>query len=79
MKPCYFNYLGGFIIIGNDNWTDSPLGISIDNRIELCSTRSKSESTENTDGKWSEWCTPFIWSKWGEDGIAGINGFSNSF
>lgn len=59
-------------IIGKDNnWTDSPLGISIDNRIELCSTRSKSESTKNTDGKWSEWCTPFIWSKWGEDGIDG--------
>lgn len=47
-------------------WTKCAQGIDEIYKIEVCSQRTKSEK----DG-WSEWSKPFIWSKWGEDGIDG--------
>lgn len=48
-------------------WTDSPQGISKENQIEACTQRVK-EAGEND---FSPWVAPFIWAKWGDDGIDG--------
>ena len=48
-------------------WTDSPSGISESYKIEVCSQRTKNAGSKS----WSNWCTPFIWAKWGENGIDG--------
>lgn len=48
-------------------WTDSPSGISENYKIEVCSQRTKNAGSES----WSNWCPPFIWAKWGDDGIDG--------
>lgn len=46
-------------------WGDHPVGISQEYPYELCSYRRK----EN--GNWGEYSMPFIWSRWGEDGVDG--------
>lgn len=49
-----------------EGWTNSPSGISIENKCEWVSTRNKSDKQ-----KWSNWSNPAIWSKWGVDGVDG--------
>lgn len=47
-------------------WTDHPTGISEQYQCEwVCSHNSQ------TDGSWSEWSDPTIWSKWGVNGKDG--------
>lgn len=47
-------------------WTDHPTGISEQYQCEwVCSHNLQ------TDGSWSEWSSPTIWSKWGVDGKDG--------
>jgi len=47
-------------------WSDNPQGVSKENMVEWICTRSK-----GTDGIWTEYSTPVIWSKWGEKGMDG--------
>ena len=49
----------------SSGWTASPLGITEEYKYEYVSVRTK------TDGTWSEFSTPVIWSKWGEKGQDG--------
>ena len=47
-------------------WTDHPTGISESYQCEwVCSHNLQ------TDGSWSEWEGPTIWSKWGANGKDG--------
>lgn len=47
-------------------WTDHPTGISEQYQCEwVCSHNLQ------TDGSWSEWSSPTIWSKWGVNGKDG--------
>lgn len=47
-------------------WTDHPTGISEEYQCEwVCSHNLQ------TDGSWSEWSSPTIWSKWGVNGKDG--------
>lgn len=47
-------------------WTDHPTGISESYQCEwVCSHNLQ------TDGSWSEWSSPTIWSKWGVNGKDG--------
>ena len=46
-------------------WTDHPSGISEEFPIEAVTIRKKS------NGVWSAYCKPTIWSMWGEDGVDG--------
>lgn len=47
-------------------WTDHPTGISEQYQYEwVCSHNLQ------TDGSWSEWSSPTIWSKWGVNGKDG--------
>lgn len=47
-------------------WTDHPTGISKQYQCEwVCSHNLQ------TDGSWSEWSSPTIWSKWGVNGKDG--------
>lgn len=55
------------IINANNGWTDSPCGITKDYQIEACSQHTKEAGATG----FTAWCPPFIWSKWGEDGIDG--------
>lgn len=48
-----------------DGWTDHPQGVSTSMMYEWVSIRTK------TNGKWSTFSTPAIWSKWGEKGMDG--------
>ena len=48
-------------------WTDSPCGITKDYQIEACSQHIKEAGATG----FTSWCTPFIWAKWGDDGIDG--------
>ena len=49
------------------HWYDHPQGISENDVIEAASMRTY----DGTTGTWSHYCTPFIWSMWGEDGMDG--------
>ncbi len=46
-------------------WLDNPVGITPEYPYELCSYRRK------VDGVWSQYSMPFVWSRWGEDGLDG--------
>ena len=46
-------------------WNNHPSGISSINRVEYATQRTKK------DGTWIEWIDPFIWSRWGENGLDG--------
>lgn len=46
-------------------WTDNPLGVTHEYDYEYCAIRKK------INGTWEWFCKPFLWSKWGEDGIDG--------
>lgn len=46
-------------------WTDNPTGISVNVQYEWMCMR------ENTEGYWSDWHGPTIWSRWGFDGRDG--------
>lgn len=46
-------------------WLDHPTGISPEYPYEICAFRRKH------DGIWSEYSMPFVWSRWGEDGVDG--------
>ena len=46
-------------------WTDSPSGISEEMQCEWFCTRKWS------DNGWSDWDGPYIWSKWGANGLDG--------
>ena len=46
-------------------WTESPQGITADNKYEYMSQRVK------IDGVWGSFSTPVIWSRWGEKGQDG--------
>lgn len=48
-------------------WTDSPCGITKEYQIEACSQHIKEAGATG----FTSWCTPFIWAKWGDDGIDG--------
>lgn len=50
----------------HDTWTDNPLGITNIYDYEYCSIRSKARN-----GDWGPFCPPFLWSKYGEQGIDG--------
>lgn len=50
----------------SSGWTDNPQGISQSHPIEAASVGSYNKETDT----WS-YGTPFIWAKWGEDGIDG--------
>ena len=51
--------------VAPEGWTDSPSGISEEMQCEWASTRKW------IDNGWSDWCEPFIWSKWGSNGLDG--------
>ena len=46
-------------------WNDNPEGVSLSYPYEYCSIRYK------TDGVWGTFIPPFLWSKYGEDGVDG--------
>lgn len=46
-------------------WLDNPVGITPEYPYELCAYRRK------VDGVWSQYSMPFVWSRWGEDGLDG--------
>lgn len=48
-----------------NTWTDRPSGISEEFPIEAVTIRKK------TNGTWSAYSKPTIWSMWGEDGVDG--------
>lgn len=50
-----------------DPWQDHPEGVSEEHPIEAASVRKYNGVTE----QWEAYCEPFIWSKWGEDGVDG--------
>ena len=52
-------------IISGNLWTDNPRGIELNAKYEWASFR------ESSEGEWGNFCTPFRWSVWGEDGIDG--------
>lgn len=49
----------------HDVWTDNPLGVTSTYDYEYASIRKK------IDGTWQDFCKPFLWSKYGEDGVDG--------
>ena len=62
-----FPFIGhnGANIVSGNQWTDNPQGIQSDNKYEWASFR------QSSGGTWNVFCTPFLWSVWGEDGIDG--------
>ena len=51
--------------VAPEGWADSPSGISEEMQCEWFCTRKWS------DNGWSDWDGPYIWSKWGANGLDG--------
>lgn len=49
-----------------EGWSDSPKGISEELQVEWCAVRKK-----DSTGNWLDFDNPFIWSKWGVNGLDG--------
>lgn len=47
------------------NWSDNPKGVNEDYKAEWTCKRVR------TDGVWSNFSTPALWSNWGEQGLSG--------
>ena len=47
-------------------WFDNPQGITEEYKVEWTCVRTKA-----IDGHWSDYSTPTIWSRWGENGKDG--------
>lgn len=47
------------------NWSDDPKGVNEDYKAEWTCKRVR------TDGVWSNFSTPALWSNWGEQGLSG--------
>lgn len=50
-----------------DGWTDNPQGVAPGLRYEWVSQR------KYRNGVWGAFSNPVVWSKWGEDGFAGLS------
>lgn len=50
-----------------DGWTDNPQGVASGLRYEWVSQR------KYRNGVWGAFSNPVVWSKWGEDGFAGLS------
>ena len=50
-------------------WTDNPLGVTHSYDYEYATIRKKIQ--QGSDMVWQSFCKPFLWSKYGEDGIDG--------
>ena len=50
-----------------DGWTDNPQGVAPGSRYEWVSQR------KYRNGVWGAFSNPVVWSKWGEDGFAGLS------
>lgn len=50
-----------------DGWTDNPQGVTSTLRYEWVSQR------KYRNGVWGAFSNPVVWSKWGEDGFAGLS------
>lgn len=50
-----------------EGWEDHPMGVTKDMRCEYICSRTKDDET----GRWKEWSTPALWSKYGVDGRDG--------
>ena len=50
-----------------EGWTDSPQGVTSTLRYEWVSQR------KYRNGVWGAFSNPVVWSKWGEDGFAGLS------
>ena len=61
LDPQRDDYLGP----KNYHWNDNPEGVSPSYPYEYCSIRYK------TNGTWSAFISPFLWSKFGENGLDG--------
>lgn len=48
-----------------NTWSDNPFGVTSTYDYEYASIRKK------TNGTWGDFCKPFLWSKYGEDGVDG--------
>lgn len=57
----------------NGYWTDNPQGIddSQNSRVEWASIRKSHYDSTNKVTVWEDFCEPFIWAMWGEDGMDG--------
>lgn len=57
----------------NGYWTDNPQGIddSQNSRVEWASIRKSHYDSTNEVTVWEDFCEPFIWAMWGEDGMDG--------
>lgn len=49
----------------HDTWSDNPFGVTSTYDYEYASIRKK------TNKVWGDFCKPFLWSKYGEDGVDG--------
>ena len=50
-----------------EGWTDNPQGVAPGSRYEWVSQR------KYRNGVWGAFSNPVVWSKWGEDGFAGLS------
>lgn len=57
----------------NGYWTDDPQGIddTENAKVEWASVRRSHYDSVNKVTVWEDFCAPFIWSMWGEDGVDG--------
>ena len=66
-NPSYWSANQGDDYLGPENhrWNDNPEGVSSSYHYEYCSIRYK------TNKVWSAFISPFLWSKFGENGLDG--------